>query len=107
MENVMPRDDLTTLLNNILTQVNRLNEKQDQQTKELNEIKLQTQKTNGRVTRLEDGHTLNVRAIKSLERRSGRKLNIPTNILYLLAFAGVIVLLIVATAMGINVKGII
>lgn len=100
MDLVMPRDDLTTLLNSILTQigdlrddVKELNKKQDNQSSKLQSIEVQTTKTNGRVTKLE----------KSKNLWSG----ISTNTWYLMALAFVIILIISANVMKINLGGLI
>lgn len=107
MDDLMPRDDLTTLLGSILEQlketrddVRDLNRKQDEQSKELGKVLIQTQKTNGRVNRHDE-------QIKALESSKGKKLNVPTNVLYLLAFGGVVALLIVARLLGVDLGGVI
>lgn len=92
MELTMSTNDLNSLLNNIASQVSRLNEKQDKQSETLTKILVQAEKTNGRVT--------------SLERGQGKKFSLPPSIIYLIALGGVISLAIVAVSMGINVKGI-
>lgn len=92
MELTMSSNDLNSLLNNIASQVSSLDKKQDEQNKTLTKILIQAEKTNGRVT--------------SLEKGQGKKFSLPPNVIYLIAVGGVVALVIVATSMGINVKGI-
>jgi hypothetical protein len=98
MEAVMPRDDLTTLLNSILSQLDRLERKQDDQTIELNKIHLQTQKTNGRVNQAEK----DIKGLQVVKGRTGLK--IPPEIWKLLGYLALIVAAVVAGLLGINLK---
>lgn len=92
-------DYLPQLLQDIQERLVRLDNKQDKQLAQLNGIEIQTNRTNGRVTQLE-------KEMKSLERKKGKTFRMPPlTIMYLLAIAFVILLAIVATAMKINISG--
>jgi predicted nucleic acid-binding Zn-ribbon protein len=99
MELTMSSDELTILLNNILSQVAEVNRKQDRQSDDITEIKLQTQRTNGRVTALEASAKAAAKAIKT------KRPILTDKSLYLLALAAVIVAITIATALGVNVGG--
>jgi hypothetical protein len=45
-------------------------------------------------------------AIRRLERTKGRKLDLPPNVIYLIALGAVILLLVIATLLHINIGGI-
>lgn len=79
---------------------NRQDARMDKQDSKLEKILTQAQKTNGRVNKHDE-------QIKTLEASTGRKLNVPPNVLYLLAVAAVIALIIVANLMGYDIKGVI
>lgn len=70
--------------------------------KALDEVHL----TNGTV----QDHTVDIQAIKDsiakVETKSGSKLDLPPNLIYLIAFGAVILLLIIATLLHVNIGGI-
>jgi hypothetical protein len=71
----------------------------------MQKILTQTQKTNGRVLKLEDVTKSHSSDLNTLKVAKSRRINLPSNVLYLLALGGVITLIIVANFMGINLKG--
>lgn len=82
METTMPKDYLTELLQNMQSQLNRLEDKQDSQTITLNEVKEQTQKTNGRV----NGHDAAIREIRKKVARKSRLIDrLDNKTIYLIA----------------------
>lgn len=87
----MPKDYLTQLLGNMQEQLNRLEAKQDDQTKQLEAIRTQTTKTNGRVTALE-------KMTKLMKRRRSNSFfeRIDGRFLYLIALFAVVALIILA-----------
>lgn len=99
MEMTRQPDYLTQLLENMQQQMNRLERKQDDQTQILSDVQVQTNKTNGRVTHLE-------KQVGKLETKKGMSFKTPpATVMYLLALACVIVLVIIATLLKIPLGG--
>lgn len=76
-----------------------LEAKLDTNTTTTQKILDEAQYTNGRVT-------ANEAAIKRLESASGKKLNLPANVIYLIALGAVILLAVIATLLHINLGSI-
>ena len=70
----------------------------DDNTKLTREVSAKQDYTNGQV----QSHA---RRLKSLESSRGKRLNLNPNLLYLLAVGGVIALAIVASILGVNLRG--
>lgn len=100
MEMTRQPDYLPQLLTDIRERLVRLEDKQDDQTDHLSRIEVQTNRTNGRVTHLE-------KQVGKLEIHKGRTFKAPSaTIMYLIATAAVIVLLIIASLLHIPVGNI-
>ena len=99
-------DYLRELLQNIQRQLDGHTKTLEDQTKTLGAIKDQTTKTNGKVIRLrEDVDSLQSKAV--IVPKKGFVIpNIPAPVLYLLALAAVILLIIIAWTFKIDLSGI-
>lgn len=71
--------------------------KLDTNTSTTQQVLEQAKETNGRMTRAE-------RAISRLETKKGKKLELPPNVIYLIALGAVILLAVVATLLHINLS---
>ena len=79
--------------------LDELNEKIDGNTQTTNQILVQAQRTNGRVNRHDT-------EIKELQKKSGSKLaNINPNVIYLIALGAIILLMIIASILQVDLKG--
>jgi len=95
MDMAKQNDYLQPLLDLMNKRMDSLEDKIDTNTETTNKILDQARYTNGRVTQAE-------KDIKVLQGKKGKKLNIPTSILYLIALAAVIALIIVAKLLGVE-----
>lgn len=96
MDNTMPKDNfLQPLLDLMNKRMDTIEQKVDDNTQTTQKVLDEAQYTNGRVTSVEA-------AVKRLETSKGKKLDLPPNVIYLIAVGAVILLAVVATLLHIN-----
>lgn len=100
MDTTMTQDYLAQLLANMQKQLDRIENKTNEQSVSIGTIENQTQTMSKDIEQ-------NTSDIKKLETVKGKKLNIEPRTLYLFALASLIALIIVATMLGVNIKGIV
>jgi len=105
----MPENYLPELLKNLQKSIDRIEKKTDDQSTDIGAIKLHTQSMSSDIELAQADIDQVKNDIKNLEKSKGKKLNINLNspVLYLVALAAVISLIIVASRLGvdINLKG--
>jgi t-SNARE complex subunit (syntaxin) len=96
----MSKDYLPELLTNMQSQLNRIEEKTDSLSGDVSDVKLHTQSMYKDIKQAQ-------KDIKALEKTRGMKVHLEPRTLYLISISSVIVLVIVASVLGINVNGLI
>lgn len=92
------QDFLQPLLDLMNKRMDTIESKVDGNTATTEKVLEQARYTNGRVTKAEGD-------IKALQSQAGRKLNLQPSLMYLIALGAVMLLVIIASLLGINLGG--
>ena len=92
------QDFLQPLLDLMNRRMDTMEKKIDANSETTEKVLEQARYTNGRVTKAEG-------AIKALQSQAGRKLNLTPNVMYLIALGAIILLVIIASLLGIDLGG--
>lgn len=93
-------DFLKELLDTFTQRMDRIEGKVDKNTDLTQQALSESRATNGAVGILEG-------RVKKLETKKGEKLDLSPNVIYLIALGGVILLIIVASILGVNLGGLV